>query len=317
MAVRRLWTACALVLCGWCMVLSRAILRVTPSRQTAKIQGHKPMFRLQSTAEPSHQDMHWDPKAAPKLDFNEDFYSVLEVDPTITPSELKKAYYKIVFKYHPDNVENEGNKDLCNKQMMVINGAYRILKNPALRTLYDKQRNRGLYGVKAGVTERTAAGAAADDHDDDERDAAAAPRKQSAGGGTSAGFGGAWGGRGADTDAAPGSRTGARQADRSHEQQPQQQQEREETAYQRAERIRRERDREWEEAGWTPQPQRQRVDGSSEGGYGGSGGCAWASPSASRYGRADEPRRPDSDSAFGDSRCASVSLLLRGLGLDE
>ena len=177
MAVRRLWTACALVLCGWCMVLSRAILRVTPSRQTAKIQGHKPMFRLQSTAEPSHQDMHWDPKAAPKLDFNEDFYSVLEVDPTITPSELKKAYYKIVFKYHPDNVENEGNKDLCNKQMMVINGAYRILKNPALRTLYDKQRNRGLYGVKAGVTERTAAGAAADDHDDDERDAAAAPRK--------------------------------------------------------------------------------------------------------------------------------------------
>ena len=46
--------------------------------------------------------MNWDPKKAPKLDFNEDYYSVLEVDSVATSQELKKAYYKIVFKYHPD-----------------------------------------------------------------------------------------------------------------------------------------------------------------------------------------------------------------------
>ena len=38
----------------------------------------------------------WDSSAAPKLDFNEDYYSVLEVDPSISQQELKREYYKIV-----------------------------------------------------------------------------------------------------------------------------------------------------------------------------------------------------------------------------
>ena len=33
----------------------------------------------------------WDPKAGPKLDFNEDYYSILEVDPTVSAKELKKV----------------------------------------------------------------------------------------------------------------------------------------------------------------------------------------------------------------------------------
>ena len=53
----------------------------------------------------------------PKLDFNEDYYSVLEVSPTISASDLKKAYYKMVFKYHPDNKVGEDVKALCNKQV--------------------------------------------------------------------------------------------------------------------------------------------------------------------------------------------------------
>ena len=105
-------------------------------------------------------EMNWDPKAGPKLDFNEDYYSVLDVDCKVDPKELKKAYYKLVFKYHPDNIENESSKSLCNKQMMVINGAYRILKNIDLRVLYDKQRRKGLVGVAAGIKESSAKTAA-------------------------------------------------------------------------------------------------------------------------------------------------------------
>ena len=33
----------------------------------------------------------WDPKAGPKLDFNEDYYSILEVESTVSPKELKKV----------------------------------------------------------------------------------------------------------------------------------------------------------------------------------------------------------------------------------
>ena len=35
----------------------------------------------------------WDPKAGPKLDFNEDYYSILEVESTVSPKELKKVKY--------------------------------------------------------------------------------------------------------------------------------------------------------------------------------------------------------------------------------
>jgi curved DNA-binding protein CbpA len=96
-------------------------------------------------------DMDWDPKSAPKLDFNEDFYSILEVDPEIEGKNLKKAYYKIVFKYHPDNKEGKEQKDLCNKQMMVINAAYKILKDDDSRAAYDRKRRMGVYGEAAKV----------------------------------------------------------------------------------------------------------------------------------------------------------------------
>ena len=74
-------------------------------------------------------DMNWDPKSAPKLDFNEDLYAVIEVDGSCSPQELKRAYYKIVFKYHPDNKEGETAKKLCNQQMMVINAGKQRFSN--------------------------------------------------------------------------------------------------------------------------------------------------------------------------------------------
>jgi curved DNA-binding protein CbpA len=88
----------------------------------------------------SPNEMNWDPKMAPKLDFNEDYYSVLEVPDSIDPKDLKKAYYKIVFQYHPDRKSTEEEKSLCNKQMMVINNAYKILKDPTTRKEYDIKR---------------------------------------------------------------------------------------------------------------------------------------------------------------------------------
>ena len=96
-------------------------------------------------------DMSWDPKAAPKLDFDEDLYSVLEVDSAIAPKDLKKAYYKIVFKYHPDNKETAEAKALCNKQMMVINAAYKVLKDADARAKYDRKRRVGGFS-SAGRT---------------------------------------------------------------------------------------------------------------------------------------------------------------------
>ena len=97
--------------------------------------------------------MDWGPASSPKLDFNECFYSVLEAPPTATSTALKKAYYQMVFKYHPDNIKDKdpdgAMKRLRNQQMMVINAAYKVLRDPQLRTVYDKQRSAGLTGAKA------------------------------------------------------------------------------------------------------------------------------------------------------------------------
>lgn len=93
---------------------------------------------LSSTS--SDADMNWDPRAAPKLDFNEDYYIVLEVSPDVNAQDLKKAYYRLVFDYHPDRKKTEEAKSLCNKQMMVINNAYKVLKEPKSKSEYDIQR---------------------------------------------------------------------------------------------------------------------------------------------------------------------------------
>ena len=66
----------------------------------------------------------WDPYMAPKLDFDECYYDVLEANSSYDTKELKKAYYKVVYKYHPDTKETEEEKELSNKQMMVSNCSY-------------------------------------------------------------------------------------------------------------------------------------------------------------------------------------------------
>lgn len=90
---------------------------------------------------------------AEKLDFDEDFYSVLEVSTTVTPEELKKAYYRLVAKYHPDSRQTEADKELGNQQMMVINNAYRILREEETRKAYDVRRRMGYRGNRAHVKE--------------------------------------------------------------------------------------------------------------------------------------------------------------------
>lgn len=90
-----------------------------------------------------------DINSAPKLDFKENYYSILECDATSKPRALKKAFYKMVKLYHPDSHPNdEEKKALCIKQMMVINQAYATVTDATLRAEYDK-KNRRPYRAKS------------------------------------------------------------------------------------------------------------------------------------------------------------------------
>ena len=92
--------------------------------------------------------MDWDPSSGPKLDFEEDYYSVLEISTSALSEDIKKAFYRLVGKYHPDGKESPEEKSLGNKQMMVINNAYRILRDAQLREEYDAQRRLGRVGAQ-------------------------------------------------------------------------------------------------------------------------------------------------------------------------
>lgn len=117
---------------------------------SGRYQGFQPFPRPQVIAIFGGRDSE-SSVTQPKLNFDEDYYSVLEVSPSADERTLKKAYYKMVFKYHPDNKEGAELKELCNRQMMVINGAYKILKDSQARALYDQKRRIGVYGNAASV----------------------------------------------------------------------------------------------------------------------------------------------------------------------
>lgn len=69
------------------------------------------------------------------------YYDVLEVKPTATETELKKAYRKLALKYHPDKNPNEG------ERFKLISQAYEVLSDAKKREIYDKY---GEEGIKEG-----------------------------------------------------------------------------------------------------------------------------------------------------------------------
>ena len=62
---------------------------------------------------------------------NENLYHILKIKKTASPEEIKKAYYKMAKKLHPD-------KDGDNEQMALVNKAYETLSDQEKRKYYDE-----------------------------------------------------------------------------------------------------------------------------------------------------------------------------------
>jgi molecular chaperone DnaJ len=63
-----------------------------------------------------------------------DYYEVLGVDRDASQEEIKRAYRKLAFQYHPDH-----NKDKdAEEKFKEINEAYEVLSNPEQRATYDR-----------------------------------------------------------------------------------------------------------------------------------------------------------------------------------
>ena len=61
-----------------------------------------------------------------------DYYETLGVNKNASKDEIKKAFYKLAHKYHPD--KKEGNE----AKFKQINEAYQVLSDDAKRSKYDQ-----------------------------------------------------------------------------------------------------------------------------------------------------------------------------------
>ena len=66
-----------------------------------------------------------------------DYYEVLGLTKEATEKDIKKAYRKLAFKWHPD--KNPENKKEAEEKFKEINEAYSVLSDPDKRKEYDNR----------------------------------------------------------------------------------------------------------------------------------------------------------------------------------
>jgi DnaJ-class molecular chaperone len=72
------------------------------------------------------------------------YYDLLEVAPQATPNEIKKSYYTLARKLHPD--KNPGDPAAA-ARFQDLGAAYQVLQDPELRKRYDAQGAAGVRDV--------------------------------------------------------------------------------------------------------------------------------------------------------------------------
>ena len=79
------------------------------------------------------------------------YYDALDVAPDTEPSKIKRQYYILARKYHPDRVGKD-DKEAADK-FKDIAEAYQVLSDPELRAKYDKEGKDGLSADRTDVAD--------------------------------------------------------------------------------------------------------------------------------------------------------------------
>jgi curved DNA-binding protein CbpA len=70
-----------------------------------------------------------------------DLYQILEVPPAARTEEVRRAYFRLAKRFHPDH--REGGDQEATERFIAIQQAYKILTSPIEREKYDALRRKG------------------------------------------------------------------------------------------------------------------------------------------------------------------------------
>lgn len=85
---------------------------------------------------PNIDGMLRDAKVALKKSKRVDYYKLLETDQNAGDADVKKAYRRAAFKFHPDKASSEDREE-NEKKFKLVGQAHAILSDPAKRQKYD------------------------------------------------------------------------------------------------------------------------------------------------------------------------------------
>jgi molecular chaperone DnaJ len=77
-----------------------------------------------------------------------DYYEVLGIPKDASAENIKKAYKKLAFKYHPD--KNPGKEKEAEEKFKEVSEAYEVLSDPQRRATYDQFGHAGMEGAFRG-----------------------------------------------------------------------------------------------------------------------------------------------------------------------
>ena len=77
-----------------------------------------------------------------------DYYAILGVAASASHDEIKRAYRKLAFKYHPDKCPEEKKKE-CEEKFKEISAAYYVVGDEKRKKEYDDYR-KGAYDFRSG-----------------------------------------------------------------------------------------------------------------------------------------------------------------------
>ncbi len=68
--------------------------------------------------------------------FDKDYYQVLQLQPTASAADIRKAYRRLALEFHPD----KNNTQQASERFVIISEAYAVLSDPVQRKKYDLTR---------------------------------------------------------------------------------------------------------------------------------------------------------------------------------